>query len=72
MPWARGGALLPTWEEAEEEEEGGGSLPLSPGGAETVGECCMGNQKFPTVTKINLGDEHPCEESLHLYTLVDC
>ena len=24
----------------------------------SVGECCMGNKNLPTLTKINLGDEH--------------
>jgi hypothetical protein len=36
-----------------------------------VGERCMGNKKFPTLTKINLGDDHLREERLDLHTLVD-
>ena len=35
-PWTRGETLLPSREEVKEEEEGGGSLPLSPGGAGTL------------------------------------
>ena len=37
----------------------------------SVGERCMENKNFPTLTKINLGDEHLREERLHLHTLVD-
>ena len=36
-----------------------------------AGERCMGNKKFPMLTKINLGDDHLWEEKLHLHTLVD-
>ena len=36
-----------------------------------VGERCMGNKKFPTLTKIDLEDEQLREERLHLHTLVD-
>ena len=31
----------------------------------------MGNKKFPTLTKTNLGDYRLREERLHLHTLVD-
>ena len=37
----------------------------------TVGECCMRNKIFPTLTKIDLGDEHLQEERLDPHTLVD-
>ena len=42
-----------------------------PDGSIIVGEHCMENKKIPTLTKIDLGDEHLREEILHLHTLVD-